>query len=541
MASKQPEAPGSTELRSAGDDERKDEPKPSRRVFWLLMILLVALLATLLVALALRKIDSRSWAEDRLLRYAATRMSAEEQAVLHSRLSQAVPGLWQPVPEPEVTYLLQKHIDKRSKGARIRSNRAGMRSHREYTRKKKDRFRIVCLGDSLVMGTGGREQDRWGDQMETLLEVLGVEVDGKPIEVYSLGLDGWTAINEATYLTSRISAYQPDIVLAMTFQNDITDSGAVLGNGLVTYGFSSESRRDGSGVMIGAWPQIFGVAAQNFLFAGLGPESLGRWEKTFKAWKRLEDLVAASGGKMLFSFLRANPLFGELAKLHHGRAGMQSPVLVTGYLGNKLPHDPHPDRTGHHILATHYLHALASLRWLPIDAADLPPLHHKLDTELTQQPNEKRLRALQTRLIHKQLDEEIAFDRLGKRQVLAILGGIYPGSGPRLIGSLPFGSPRSVFLLRRKPEATQVVLEIEVPPRIELFPFELTLRIDGEPTATLLLEHRSRAGRHVLVGSLPPANDPISALEIGLLTDSYWTEIHDPVMKSYRLVSVRQQ
>ncbi len=40
---------------------------------------------------------------------------------------------------------------------------------------------------------------------------------------------------------------------------------------------------------------------------------------------------------------------------------------------------------------------------------------------------------------------------------------------------------------------------------------------------------------------LPAAPDTDSALEIVLRTDSYWTEISDPTMKSYRLLSVRQQ
>ena len=44
-----------------------------------------------------------------------------------------------------------------------------------------------------------------------------------------------------------------------------------------------------------------------------------------------------------------------------------------------------------------------------------------------------------------------------------------------------------------------------------------------------------------MTGLLPAAGEPISALEVVLRTDSYWTEIHDPVMKSYRLVSVRQE
>lgn len=521
--------------------KRRDEVKGNPRVFRALMLLLVAAPLVALGVLLPRLSDPSSWAEDRLLRYAATRMTAEEKEVLQSRLARAVPGLWQPVPEPGVTYLLQPGIDKPSKGARVKSNAAGMRSERPFTRKREDRFRIVCLGDSLVMGTGGREQDRWGDQMEAMLAEMGVRVDGKEIEVYSLGLDGWTAFNEATYLISRISDYQPDIVLVMTFMNDITDSGAVLGNGLVTYGFSSESRADGSGVMIGSWPNIFGLAQQNMLYTGLGSESLTRWRKTFAAWKRLEDLVDEIGGKMLFSFLRANRLFGELCKLHHRQVGMRGPMLVTAYFGNRLPHDPHPNREGHRILATHYLHALSTLGWLPIGVADLPPLDDRLTTDTDLVADTELIADLRNQLIREQLEESIAFDRLKQSTVRTFLGGIYPGSPSNRLGPPPFGSTRSAFLLRRRAGAERLLLEIEVPARVELFPFELELRAGGSPAAKLALADSSEAGRHVIEAELAAEPDADTALEIVLSTSSYFTEIQDPTMKSYRLISVRQQ
>ncbi len=521
-----------------------------RRYFWPLMVLLSATSLAAVAAIISHLSDPASWAEDRLLRYAATRMTPRDKQALRSRLAEAVPGLWQPVPEPNVNYLLQRGIDKPSKGARVRSNAAGMRSGREFTAKRDDRFRIVCVGDSLVMGTGGREQDRWGDQMEALLAEAEVTAGGHPgggqasrkkIEVYSLGLDGWTALNEATYLASRISDYQPDVVLVMMFQNDVTDSGAVLGDGQLTYDFSSESRADGSGVMIGAWPSHFGVAQQNLLYSGLGSESLGRWRKAFAAWKRLEDLVEAVGGKMLFSFLRANRLFGELCKLHHRQLGMHSPVLVTGYFGNSLPHDPHPDREGHRILAAHYLHTLSSLGWLPVGPEELPPLHPKLTTDTDPPPDAELLADLQRRIIRHQLDEAITFDQLRQPTIRAFLGGIYPGSATNRLASPPFGSTRSAFLLRRKVDARRLLLEIDVPARVELFPFALELRIDGEPAATLVLAGSEEAGRHVMSAELPAAPDTDSALEIVLRTDSYWTEIHDPIMKSYRLLSVYQR
>lgn len=120
-----------------------------------------------------------------------------------------------------------------------------MRSKLRFTPKGQDKYRIVCLGDSCVFGTGGKEEDRFGNQIEDILNGLGVTVDGKAIEVYSLGVPSWTAVNESTYLSSRITEYAPDVVLALMISNGT----GVLGTGHVTARFSPQHRRLGSGVL----------------------------------------------------------------------------------------------------------------------------------------------------------------------------------------------------------------------------------------------------------------------------------------------------
>jgi hypothetical protein len=479
--------------------------------------------------------------QDALFRYAVRNLSEEQKREFYARLAASTPsGIWEAVPEPAVGRVLQFNIRKTDMRAEVVTNAAGMRSGRPYGPKGKDRFRIVCLGDSMVMGTAGKEEDRWSDQMEQALARAGATVDGKAIEVLSLGNGGWTSLNEAAYLSQRLSSYQPDLVLALMVDNDLNDAGGVLGIGQGTYTFTTEHRDLGSSVFVDHLPLQFGLGDKNLLAAGLGPESEGRWTEAFAAWKRLETLLDQTGGRMVFGVLRAADLFVEQARHHHARAGLRSPLIVTEYFGQRLPHDPHPNREGNGTLAGHYLHVLAKLGWLPVAASALPPLHAGLSADALGPPDAARVAALQ-REAAAALREGLEFDRLEKADVRALLGGVYPGEEGRPLASFPFGTLKSAFLLRARPGATRVRVEVEVPPFVELYPFALEMRLDGEPVATLRLAGRTEAGRHVLTGAIPARAQPPVALEVGLRTASYWTGVTDFTMRSYRLVSARQE
>ena len=525
--------------RRRAQQQQQRDPQQSQRSLRLALLLATSVGVLLLLFLFLRTSRMANWSDELIMRFAATRLSQTDKAALQERLARLVPGLWMPVPEPAVGYRLQPGIRKPSKGTTIFANRAGMRSHREFT-SKGNSFRIAVLGDSMVMGTGGAEEDRWGDQMESILDELGVRVEGRPIEVYSLALDGWTALNSATYLTSRFTAYQPDIVIAMMFNNDITDSGGILGNGVLTYGFTPEHREDASGVMIGAWPNLFGLPTSNLLHLGLGTESVSRWQTTFAAWKRLEDLVLASGGRFLFTLMGNDSLMAALSRHHLDEAGVASPFLRTRYFGNSLPHDPHPNAEGHRIVATHLLHAMAEWGWLPVDRSRLPALDSRLSLDSVPADLAGRVGELQAELVGRVLSPDIAFDQLSRDDVRAILGGIYPGSARDRLTTRPFGTPRAAFLLATDENAESVAVRVDVPARPELFPFRLDLQVNGRPASSLALERVDQAGPHTIDAALQPEDLTSPALEVVLTTSNYWTEIEDDVTRSYRLVAVNQ-
>lgn len=521
-------------------EDRNVGHKHPKWVYYLLLAAFVYLpLALLTYYLVARSFHLSDEAQRVLYQYGVRNLSAQQKKEIYALMAKNTPSIWDATPEPLVGRILQRSITKPYMRTELVSNDAGMRSKRPYVPKAPDRFRIICLGDSMVMGTGAEEEDRWGNQIESILLDLGVKVDGKPIEVYSVGVGGWSAINEASYLTHRISSYSPDIVLVMMVANDISDTPGILGIGQATYAFTPEHREYGSGVMSDVWPYHFGFAAQDALPFGMGAESSSRWKKTFAAWKRLETVLERTGGKMVFGVLQSPPLFLELVKYYFAEAGLNSPMIVTDYFGERLSYDAHPNRTGHGILAAHYLHVLAQLGWIPVEATALPPLHPKLSMETRYPPDSARIVSLQEKMAST-LDEQIVFNNLSKDNVRAILGGIYPGSDDDRLGTYPFGSPKSAFVLRRKDGAQQVVVEVEVPPRAELYPFRLDMYLDGEPATTLTLDTKDEAGRHVLTGAIPEGGRR-PAVEVMLRTDSYWMTIDGFTMQSYRLISARQR
>ena len=508
-------------------------------VYRVLMLIVVALPLIGISAAVLWKVGPSL--RSLLVSQLVAAVSADDRRALYGLLAQDAPGLWEVVPDPAVGRILQPNTTNEFKGAEVVSNNAGMRSRRPYVEKPEGVYRVVCLGDSYVMGAAGPEEDRWGDQIEEILRELAVRVDGREVEVYSLGLGSWTALNEASYLTRRLSAYDPDLVLVMMASNDISDTAGVMGIGTTTKAFTPEYRQAGSGVLHNGWPQVLGFPGVNMLRWAIGSQSQRRWEAAFAAWRRLEMLLHQRGARMLLGVLdRGNDeLFVELVKYYHARSGMESPLLITNYFDERLEHDGHPNREGHRLLASHYLHTAAGSGWLPVRDSELPPLHPRLSTRTQHPADPERIAELKKQAVDGNLEEAIVFDRLTRGVALGILGGVYPGDGEGAASSHAFGSPKSAFLLRRAVGARKLVLEIEVPPRDELFPFELEMQLDGTPAATLRLRTTSDAGRRTLEAALPDPEGP--AVEVTLTTDSHWSTIEDPTMRSYRLIAVRQE
>lgn len=469
------------------------------------------------------------------------RLSEEDKQEIYNMLSRQTDAIWEAVPEPLVANILRVNTATEYANAPLYTNNAGMRSKRPYTRKTPDKFRIICLGDSFVFGQGAHQKDRFGDQIEGILKGIGPIFDNKDVEVYSLGLPGWNSLQEAAYLTSRISSYEPDIVLVFMVGNDLDDNFGVLGTGVRTTTFSPQNRNLGSGVVGCLWPgRVSNKIFYNLLLYDVCPESRTRWREAFAAWKRLEEVLERSGAKMVLGIggrNYPNDLFYDLSKFFHHESGMKSPLIMMCGFDNKLD-EGHYNRKGNEILATHYLHTLANLGWLPLKSEDFPVLDPRLSTETVHIPDMDSIHKRKSGYFPT-LAYEIDFEKLSNKEAKGIIGGIYRGR-ENARGQF-HGSIKSVFLLRRNQKANKVFLEIEVPPFVELYPFSLEMRLNGQPAGVLVLENEQQAGKHLIEGIIPNDTEFKNTVEIALFTQSYWTSITDHTMRSYRLVSCRQE
>ena len=474
---------------------------------------------------------------DLISRTLADLPEAEKEA-LYDRMASAV-GSWQDtLPEPDVGRIAKRNHQFVFKEAEVVTNNAGLRSATPFVSRPPDVFRIICLGDSMVFGTGGLEADRFCDQIEAFYQAQDIRPDGRTVETYALGIDSWTAVNEATYLSSRISDYDPDIILVMTLANDITDTFGVNGAGAWTQDFSPEYRSRGSAVF-SIWPvDYFQQDTGSALMTDLSPEALGRWDKAMGQLKRLEDLQHQRGGAMVFSVLDFNHYFSQIYQDHYRRMGFASPLIFTSFqpsTATQLPHDPHPSRAGHKILADHFIHTMSASGQLPVPAAALPKLHHALSVA----PPDWRPESLQRSrrdYVRKHLRTRVDFADLTDNDLRLYLGGFFPEARAGGLKTPPFASLRSGWLLAHPGGQPTLTLRISVPEKVELFPFSLDVFLQGQRVTSLELPSLEHSGEHTIEVAVPDS-DYDQAVEVILETSAYWTTIDDPRMKSFYLLS----
>ena len=401
---------------------------------------------------------------------------------------------------------------------------------------------------------GGLEEDRFCDQLEAFYGEHDVNVEGQSIEAYAIGLPSWTLVQEATYLATRLSSYEPDLIIVLSLANDITDNFGVTGLGALARSFSPEHWAQGSSVFADNVNNLFGdygvPRSRSALSWDLSPASRQRWDKAMQRLERLVDLQQGRDKDILVSALAWGDTdrpdaFPLLFQSHFVRLGIPAPFVMTSFLPGRrttLPHDSHPNRLGHTLLRDQYVHALHRLGWVTVADSVLPDLDKstpvRLDPELDLSP-------LGTfrQLLLRDIEESIDFTALRAEQTRAFLGGLFPESLDRAhtLEAAPWASLRAAFLLRRPRDRPlqRVDVEIEIPSRPELFPFALTLFLDGAVAAEALFERPNESGRYRISGApaIPPFNEQV--VEVTLQTSSYFSTIDDSRMKSYRLVHAR--
>lgn len=136
--------------------------------------------------------------------------------------------VWVQYDKPGAGYTLMKpgsHYE--WQGIPVDINSHGLRGPEITYAKPSGTFRILNLGDSVVMGWGTREEDTYGRQLERLLN--GQDGDYRRYEVINAGVPGWNLENELAYLQAEGLKFEPDmILLGVTLTNDIYGKSALL-------------------------------------------------------------------------------------------------------------------------------------------------------------------------------------------------------------------------------------------------------------------------------------------------------------------------
>jgi lysophospholipase L1-like esterase len=339
-----------------------------------------------------------------------------------------------------------------------------------------------------------------------------------------------------------LTAYDPDLIVVLTTANDITDSFGVTGKGTLTTKFSAEHRDWGSAVFTNQQASRLGSLEPTALTTDLSPEARERWRRGIQQLAELAQLQQKRGKQILLSLLlyKMDGYFVHTYLDQIERAGVQAPMMMTSFFSSeetKLPHDGHPNRAGHTILANHLIHALSALDWVAVPSAALPPLDERLSLDFEHPAKPDALERHRRDYVREHLRTEIDFRSFGPEDAKGVLGGLLLSKQPSAEPGV-WASVRSAFLLRRNEEARTIEIEIAVPDRVELLPLELSLSLNGVPALSQSLDAASES--QLLRAPLPPATeqDP-EVVEVLLEASSHFAGIGDQTMRSFRLLSAR--
>jgi lysophospholipase L1-like esterase len=135
---------------------------------------------------------------------------------------------WVQYHEPGAGYtLMQPGSHYEWQGIPVDINSHGLRGPETSYEKRPGTFRILNLGDSIVMGWGVSEEDTYGQQLESLLNEQ--DMDDPRYEVINAGVPGWNLENELAYLQAEGLKYEPDLILLdLTIVNDVYGKSALL-------------------------------------------------------------------------------------------------------------------------------------------------------------------------------------------------------------------------------------------------------------------------------------------------------------------------
>jgi hypothetical protein len=155
-----------------------------------------------------------------------------------------------------------RHVVPGAYAVAIHTNSAGTRGRREYSLERVPGVRrVLVLGDSFAFGYGVED----GEVVSAVLEELLGRALGTPAEVLNLAVSGFGQAEELLTWRHLGRRYAPDVVVLLTFENDV---GNNLVSGLFELGPAGELVRTGRSYLPGSRLQerLLAFAPTRWLF-----------------------------------------------------------------------------------------------------------------------------------------------------------------------------------------------------------------------------------------------------------------------------------
>lgn len=134
----------------------------------------------------------------------------------------------------------KSNLDTVFEGVRVKTNSLGLRNGPVQYEKKKDTFRIICLGASPTFGWGVKEGQKYSGQLEQLLRKEFKE--SKSVEVINAGVIGYSSYQGLKFLKNKMIKFSPDLVVVPYVLNDVDKHRFYRSNGKSDKELSSKSK-----------------------------------------------------------------------------------------------------------------------------------------------------------------------------------------------------------------------------------------------------------------------------------------------------------
>ncbi len=352
-------------------------------------------------------------------------------------------------PDPDVARVLIPYGERQGST----TNASGMREREVELPKPADLVRIVLLGDSYVFGLNIATEERLGAVLE---RELGGRTPGTRFECLHYAVNSWNLVSECAFVRRQLELLRPDLVVQVSFVNDLNDVSGVRGFGAEA-SFAPAVGPRADSLLLDRYPKSYlGQDTPNLLSRGLDHESRSRFAEALAAIQRLRaDLAELPGGPRHLLLVHWNVLASVVhehlgSKLEPGSVLYLPPEVATDKSLWLKPTDSHWNARGHARMAELLYGAIRERGLLPGIELGAWPAAEELARDwgargraFAQEANPK-LRAALANLV-----SSIEFPDLTLEEARQVHGGL------DLEGLV---SPYCSFVLLRAPAARELVV-----------------------------------------------------------------------------------